>query len=201
MVLRRDRREVAALLCGNPADIEIREGESPLDFTLCVRRAGRVEELPRQQLLLFTPFQPEENSPYGVSLLRSYAFSDRDPAEDLSGHRDELGADGNVRFAVVCKPGNDSLERAWAQERGEQIAREWSAAMQAGKNGTSGFLWRWVTWTSRSSARTTRSWTVRCRYGRSWKAGGPDRHSALFAGTELVLYRTDEYPAGGYADQ
>ena len=27
-------REIAAVLCGNPADVEIREGESPLEFTL-----------------------------------------------------------------------------------------------------------------------------------------------------------------------
>lgn len=42
---------------------------------------------------------------------------------------------GNVRFAVVCKPGEDGLERTCAQERCRQIAQEWSAAMQAGKNG------------------------------------------------------------------
>ena len=43
---------------------------------------------------------------------------------------------GNVRFAVVYKPGTDGVERAYAQERSEQIAREWSAAMQASKNGS-----------------------------------------------------------------
>ena len=136
MVLRWDRREVAALLCGNPADIEIREGESPLDFTLCVRRAGRVEELPRQELLLFTPFQPEADSPYGVSLLRSMPFLTEILLKIYQATGMNWERMGNVRFAVVCKPGNDSLERAWAQERGEQIAREWSAAMQAGKNGS-----------------------------------------------------------------
>ena len=136
MVLRRDRRAVVALLCGNPADIEIREGESPLDFTLCVRRAGRVEELPRQELLLFTPFQPEADSPYGVSLLRSMPFLTEILLKIYQATGMNWERMGNVRFAVVCKPGNDSLERAWAQERGEQIAREWSAAMQAGKNGS-----------------------------------------------------------------
>lgn len=136
IVLRRDRREVAALLCGNPVDIEIREGESPLDFTLCVRRAGRVEELPRQELLLFTPFQPEADSPYGVSLLRSMPFLTEILLKIYQATGMNWERMGNVRFAVVCKPGNDSLERAWAQERGEQIAREWSAAMQAGKNGS-----------------------------------------------------------------
>jgi hypothetical protein len=42
---------------------------------------------------------------------------------------------GNVRFAVVYKPQGDILDQAYARERAEQIAREWSAAMQSGKNG------------------------------------------------------------------
>ena len=41
---------------------------------------------------------------------------------------------GNLRFAVVCKPGQG--EEAFAQERCAQVAQEWSAAMQAGRNGT-----------------------------------------------------------------
>lgn len=74
-MLTRDRREIAALLCGNPADLEIREGNSPLETTLCARREnGTIEALPCQDLLLFTPFQPETDSPYGVSLLRSMPF-------------------------------------------------------------------------------------------------------------------------------
>ena len=40
---------------------------------------------------------------------------------------------GSLRFAVVCKPGEG--EEAFAQERCGQIAQEWSAAMQAGRQG------------------------------------------------------------------
>ena len=43
---------------------------------------------------------------------------------------------GNVRYAVVCKPSGDSLERASAAERADVIAAEWSAAMQDAKSGT-----------------------------------------------------------------
>ena len=53
----------------------MREGASPLDFTLCARdEGGRLRALPRQDLLLFTPLNPEVGSPYGVSLLRSMPF-------------------------------------------------------------------------------------------------------------------------------
>ena len=40
---------------------------------------------------------------------------------------------GNARFSVVYKP--TSGDAQWARQRGEEIAREWQSAMQAGKNG------------------------------------------------------------------
>lgn len=42
---------------------------------------------------------------------------------------------GNVRFAVIYKPQGDIIDKLAAQERAQQIASEWSAAMQSGKNG------------------------------------------------------------------
>lgn len=136
MVLDRDGREIAALLCGNPADLEIQEGKSPLEFKLCARRGGgEIEELPYPELLLFTPFQPETDSPYGVSLLRSMPFL----TEILLKVYQAIGMNwermGNVRFAVVCKPG-EGVDGARAQERCQALAQEWSAAMQAGKHGS-----------------------------------------------------------------
>lgn len=129
-------RDIAAVICGNVEDVQIKEGETPLDFTLCGAKGfGTCEPFPRQNLLLFTPFNPESDSPYGVSMLRSMPFL----CGILLKIYQSLGINweraGNVRFAVVYKPQGDILDRAVAQERAEQIAREWSAAMQSGKNG------------------------------------------------------------------
>ena len=137
IVLDSRRREIAALLCGDPAEVEIREGASPMEFQLCTRaEGGGMEPLPCQELLLFTPFQPEVGSPYGVSLLRSMPFL----TEILLKIYQATGMNwerlGNVRFAVIYKPEGDGLDRAWAQERSQCLAREWSAAMQAGKQGS-----------------------------------------------------------------
>lgn len=134
MVLNWETGEIEGLLCADPALLEWKEGASPLDFTICARREdGRVEELPRQDLLLFTPFQPEPGSPRGVSLLRSMPFL----TGILLKIYQTIGANwerlGNARFAVTYKP--NGTEAPWARERGEEIAREWSAAMRAGKNG------------------------------------------------------------------
>ena len=127
-----DGRDIAAVLCGDVDRIEIKEGDSPLDFALCARDSGgTVRALPRQELLLFTPHQPETGAPYGVSMLRSMPFL----AEILVKIFQTVGKNwertGNVRFAVVCK-GEDA---AAAQDRCAQVAREWSAAMQAGRDG------------------------------------------------------------------
>ena len=39
---------------------------------------------------------------------------------------------GNVRFAVTYKPTSDPMDRAYAKERAQQIATEWSRAMRSG---------------------------------------------------------------------
>ena len=125
-----DGREIA-LLCADPAEVEIKEGDSPLDITFYARDGvGPAREAERQELVLFTPFQPEAGAPWGVSMLRSMPFL----ADILMKIFDAVGKNwermGNVRFAVVCK-GEDGA----ARERCNTVAREWSAAMQAGRDG------------------------------------------------------------------
>ena len=129
------RGEVAALLCADPASIELKEGETPLDFTVCARRSdGSVEELKRQDLILFTPFQPEADAPYGVSLLRSLPFLTGILLKIYEATGINWERMGNARFSVVYRPSAGDAQ--WARERGEEIAREWQSAMQAGKSGS-----------------------------------------------------------------
>lgn len=136
-IVTRGNRDIAALICGNVCDVQVKEGASPLDFVLCGRReTGLFEPLPYQELLLFTPFNPEAESPYGVSMMRSMPFL----TDILMKIYNCIGVNweraGNVRYAVVYKPQNDIVDKAYAKERSEQIAREWSAAMQSSKNGS-----------------------------------------------------------------
>ena len=134
IVLSPDGSEIAALLCGRVEDIEVREGDHPLDFTICARRAdGKVEPMPWQNLLLFTPYQPETDHPYGVSLLRSMPFL----VGILLKIYQTMGVNwervGNPRFAVICKNGEDGFN---AQERCAQVAEEWSRAMARSGDGS-----------------------------------------------------------------
>lgn len=134
MVLDPQGKTIAAVLCADPALVEIREGDSPLDFRLCVREnGGEPKELPWQQLLLFTPFQPEAEHPYGVSMLRSMPFLTGVLLKIYQALGQNWERVGNLRFAVVCKP--DENSPLSAQERGEQVASQWSQAMQSSRQG------------------------------------------------------------------
>lgn len=133
----RGGNDIGALLCGNVCDVTVREGASPLDFTLCGRgEGGDISPFKYQELILFTPFNPETDSPYGVSMFRSMPFL----TEILLKIYQSIGTNwervGNLRYAVVYKPNGDILDKAYARERSEQIAKEWSAAMQSGKSGS-----------------------------------------------------------------
>lgn len=125
--------ELVGLCWGDVTQVHIREGASPLDFTLCAYDAGGVlRPLPWQHLLLLTTLNPEPANPYGVSLLRGMPFL----GEILLKIYQTIGVNweraGNVRYAVVCRPGPGS-ENAAGQV--EAIAGEWAAAMQDGKQG------------------------------------------------------------------
>jgi hypothetical protein len=134
IVLTGDGREIAALLCASPEQVEVKIGDSPLDFRLCRAGLGERQELPWQELLLFTPFQPTGDAPCGVSLLRSMPFMAGILLKIFQATGQNWERAGSLRFAVVCKPGEG--EEAFAQERCGQIAQEWSAAMQAGREGS-----------------------------------------------------------------
>ena len=129
----RGGRDIAALLCGRADCIDIREGSLPLEFCICgPDETGRMEPLPFQNLLLFTPFHPEAEHPYGVSLMRSLPFL----TDILMKIYHTVGVNwercGNVRFAVTCRDGGNGQ----AAERSRMLAAEWSQAMQETKQGS-----------------------------------------------------------------
>ena len=132
----RDGREIAAVLCGDVSGIQVKENGSPLEILLAVKESnGESRVLPRQELLLFTPYHPSPENPYGVSLLHSMPFL----ANVLLKIYQTLGANweraGNVRFAVTYKPGEEELDSRRLRERSRELAQGWSEAMQSTKAG------------------------------------------------------------------
>ncbi len=131
-------RDIAAVLCGNVADVQVKEGATPLDFQLCSMGGfgEQAKPLPYQELLLFTPFNPEAESPYGVSLLRSMPYLAGMLMKIYACIGSNFERSGNIRYAISYRPEGDIIDRAYAGERMEQIAREWSEAMASSKSGS-----------------------------------------------------------------
>ena len=129
--------QLRAVIWGDVTQIQVDESKAPLEAVLCARREdGRLRPLPYPHLLLFATLNPEAANPYGVSLFRSMPFL----TDILLKIYNTIGVNwqraGNVRYSVVCKPSGDPLDRVKAQERSEQMAKQWSQAMQDSKNGS-----------------------------------------------------------------
>ncbi len=131
-------REIAAVLCHRVEQLALREGETALDVRFCgYDVAGRLRELPRQELVLFTPAAAGVGESLGVSLLRSDALYGGAALAHLPMRWGRTGsACGNVRFAVVYKPQGEEPDGALARERAELLAQEWSGAMQETRGGS-----------------------------------------------------------------
>ena len=125
-----------AVCWGDVTRLEVQQGENPLETVLWGMDAqGRMRPLPYQHLLLFTTLHPEPGHPYGVSLFRGMPFL----ADILMKIYNTIGSNweraGNIRYSVICK-GGEALDPAAVQERGRQVASEWTRAMEDCKNGT-----------------------------------------------------------------
>ena len=128
--------KVRGVCWGDVTALEVHEGADSLDIELWgPDEAGMLRPLPWQHLLLFTTLNPEPTNPYGVSLFRGMPFL----ADILMKIYNSIGVNwdraGNVRYSIICKGGED-MDPAVVQERGRQVAAEWSRAMEDGKNGT-----------------------------------------------------------------
>ena len=128
--------KLRAVCWGDVTNLEIQEGDNALDTVIWgADEQGRMRPLPYQHLLLFTTLNPEPAHPYGVSIFRGMPFL----ADILMKIYNTIGSNweraGNVRYSVICKGGEDT-DPVVIQERGKQVAAEWSKAMEDCKNGT-----------------------------------------------------------------
>ena len=131
-----DRGHLKAVCWGDVTQLQVVEGDNPLDVEIWGPDSkGHMGPLPYQHLLLFTTLNPEAAHPYGVSLFRGMPFL----ADVLMKIYATVGSNweraGNVRYSVICK-GNENMDPATVQERGKQVAQEWSRAMEDAKTGT-----------------------------------------------------------------
>ncbi len=135
IVMDRQGQHIAGLWTGKITDVGVRAGAHPLERQYVLRTDGGEVLLPHPERILFTALRPPEGGVYGVSLLQGLPVF----AEVLLKIYDCVGQNferaGNVRYAVSYKPSADPGEMAYAGERAQAIAKEWSEGMQAAKRG------------------------------------------------------------------
>ncbi len=121
-------------LFNSPLDsVYLCEGKSPLDIVINAEDSkGVFTPVRYPELILLSVHNPEPGKIYGTSVLKGLPFV----SDVLLKIFNSLGLNwervGNVRFAVTYKPSDSTVDKAYAQERAMQVAREWGNTMKAG---------------------------------------------------------------------
>lgn len=128
---------LAALYNAGLDDVELKS-VTPLQIDVYRREPGGSIRVSYPELVFCSALNPPAGSARGVSLLHGLPFV----TDILLRIYSTIGVNwerlGSVRFAVTYKPSNDASDRAYAKERAQQIAGEWSRAMR--KDSVSDFV-------------------------------------------------------------
>ncbi len=122
----------AALFNADMENIELRRGKNGIDTLVCTGEYGNVKPVKYQNLVLFSVLNPEGDSLCGTSLLRGLPFVSGILTKIFTTIGENWERAGNVRYAVTYKPQNDVMDRAYARDRAQQVAKEWGEAMKSG---------------------------------------------------------------------
>ena len=127
-----DGHTVTHLFNSDLKSVMLAEGESPLDVSVCADDGkGGFAPVKYPGLILLSALNPQPGQLYGTSLLKGLPFV----SDVLLKIYNTIGLNwervGNVRFAVTYKPQNDTIDKAYAQQRAMMVAEEWSKAMDS----------------------------------------------------------------------
>lgn len=134
IVLTADRRNIAGLYRGALENIVIRRGDHPLEAKLFCRERGGERLVQNMELVLFSALNPKGDNPVGQSLLKGLPLVSSILLKIFRSMGKNFDRVGNLRYAVTYKPPAEG-DQADARERAQQIAREWSEAMNASSSG------------------------------------------------------------------
>ncbi|WP_207707288.1 minor capsid protein [Crassaminicella thermophila] len=138
IVLNNARNDIYALKSVDIRTIKLKKVENSLETLICQVQQGHMEpvELPYQDLILFTPLNPEGDNPYGVSLFRSMPFMTGILLKIFNSIGLNWERFGNLKYSVTYKPKNDSdLDENDIKVRLELIKDAFRKAMDANKRG------------------------------------------------------------------
>lgn len=128
MIPAADYRGLYALYNAPLDDIELKEGDSPLEIKVCKKGVGENTELPYQELLTVSLLSPEAGKIQGTPILRGLPFVSSILLKIFGSVGKNFERIGNIRYAVTYKPTEGGLINP--EERARVIANEWSKAMR-----------------------------------------------------------------------
>ncbi len=126
-----DEQGFYALYNGELGCVNVKRAENDLDLIFCSGHMSGSVPFKYQDRILFSVLNPEPNEILGTSLLRGLPFV----SDILMKIYNTIGTNwqrlGNLRYAVTYKPQGDGMDKAFAKERANQMARAWKDAMSS----------------------------------------------------------------------
>ncbi len=123
---------IAALYNADIENIEFRRADNNIDCLVCTRNGGKSTPVKYPELVLTSILNPESGSFCGNSILKGLPFVSGILMKIFQTIGENWERAGNIRYAVTYKPQNDAVDRAYAKDRAQQVASEWSQAMKVG---------------------------------------------------------------------
>lgn len=128
--------KVAGLYNAALSDVLLKPGKDPMSVQICRKdQAGNPVPVEDPKLILFTALNPKPGRVRGESVLHGLPFVSSILMKIFQAVGSNFDRIGNVRFAVTYRPGESGYDKAYARERAEQIAKEWSDGMAASRHG------------------------------------------------------------------
>ncbi len=123
---------ISALYNADIDDVELHRADNRLDCVVCARGIGGPQPVRYPELVLMSVLNPESGKLCGNSILKGLPFVSGILMKIYQTVGENWERAGNIRYAVTYKPQNDAVDRAYAKDRAQQVAREWGEAMKVG---------------------------------------------------------------------
>lgn len=131
IVLTESGEEIFALYNAPVDHIVAKQMENGVEVALFKKEKKGLRPIEKTDQILFTALNPRSGEIVGRPILEGLPFISNILLKIYSATEKNFERVGNVRFAVTYRPGSGASEKAYAKERAEVIAREWSSAMRS----------------------------------------------------------------------
>lgn len=131
-IILNENGEIHSLYTVPAKDINLKRSTDDVSRVLiCKPDSFSGEPVKFQDLVFYTALNPDAGEIFGNSILKGLPFMSEILMKIYSSIGKNFERMGNLRFAVTYNPGNDLIDRSFAKERAEQIAAEWSNAVNS----------------------------------------------------------------------